>query len=102
MDTFGEKLKSEREDRGLSIQAVAEDLGVDHDQLRALERNDFEALPDEAVMVGWLRAYAERLDVDADLMIEDYVQERDKCLRQLADAVTAKAATSVCGSSRTP
>lgn len=83
MDTFGDRLKTEREDRGLTIQAVAAILHVDHDLLLALERNDFDALPDEAVMMDCFRAYAECLQVDADLMIEDYVQERDKSLRSL-------------------
>jgi len=87
MDTFGARLKSEREDRGLTIQAVAEKLGIDDDRLLALERNDFEALPDEAVMMACLRAYAECLEVDAELMIEDYVQERDRCLERLAETV---------------
>jgi cytoskeletal protein RodZ len=91
METFGERLKSEREDRGLSIQAVAEILGVDHDRLHALERNDFESLPDEATMMACLHAYAECLEVDAELMIEDYVQEREKCLGRLADAMTDQA-----------
>ena len=91
METFGERLKSEREDRGLSIQAVAEILGVDHDRLQALERNEFETLPDEATMMVCLRAYAECLDVDADLMIEDYAQEREKCLGRLANAMTDQA-----------
>ena len=36
MDTFGDRLKSEREDRGLSIQAVAEVLRVDHEPLDRL------------------------------------------------------------------
>ena len=85
MDTFGDRLKTEREDRGLTIQAVADILGVDHDLLLALERNDFEALPDEAAMMDCLHAYAECLQVDAGLMIDDYVRERDKWTRRLED-----------------
>ena len=92
MDTFGDRLKSEREDRGLSIQAVAEILRVDHGLLRALERNDFDALPDEAAMMDCLQAYAECLEVDSDLMIEDYVRERDNSLRRLEDDVVERAA----------
>ena len=88
MDTFGYKLKHERQQGGLSIQAVSQILGVDSERLFALERNDFEALPDESVVKVWLRAYAECLGVDADLMIEDYLRERDQCLRKLEDAVT--------------
>jgi transcriptional regulator with XRE-family HTH domain len=87
METFGDRLKSEREGRGLSIQDVAEALGLDDDWLQALERNEFDRLPDESVMTGCLQAYAARLEVDAELMIEDYVQEREKCLRQLANAL---------------
>ena len=91
MDTFGEKLRSEREECGLSLQTVAAVVGIDLDRLQALERNDFDALPDEAVMMDCLHAYAECLQVDADLMIEDYVQEREKCRRKLEDAVTEQA-----------
>jgi cytoskeletal protein RodZ len=87
MDTFGTRLQSEREERGLTIQSVAERLGVEQDKLLALERNDFESLPDEAAMMACLSAYAECLDVDAELMIEDYVRERDKCLARLAESI---------------
>jgi cytoskeletal protein RodZ len=86
MDTFGEKLRYERNERGLSIEAVSRILRVDSNSLFALERNDFDALPDEGVIKGWLHAYAECLGVDADMMIEDYLQERDRCLRRLDDA----------------
>ena len=71
METFGDKLRIEREHRGLTIRAVAEILGADQDRLLALERNDFEALPDETTMVQCLHAYADCLRVDAELMIED-------------------------------
>jgi cytoskeletal protein RodZ len=85
MDTFGDRLKTERENRGLTNQALAEVLRVDHDLLLSLERNDFAVLPDEAAMMACLRAYAECLQVDAGLMIDDYVRERDKWTRRLED-----------------
>ena len=75
-ETFGDRLKTEREDRGLSIEAVAERLHVEAAVLRALEGNEFERLPDRAAMMECLHAYADCLDVDAELMIEDYLQER--------------------------
>jgi len=90
MDTFGERLRSEREDRGLTIQAVARTLGVDGERLRALERNEFRLLPDNDTMRGCLRSYAECLEVDAELMIEDYLHERALCLSDLDRAVTAQ------------
>jgi len=82
METFGDRLQSERQGRGLTIRAVAEALHVDPGLLRALEHNDFDALPDESTMMACLQAYADCLRVDADLMIEDYLQERETRLRR--------------------
>jgi cytoskeletal protein RodZ len=75
--TFGQKLKSERERQGIGIADVAETTRIAHHHLRALERNDFDALPGDVFVKGYLRAYADYLDVDADLMIEDYVRQRE-------------------------
>lgn len=91
MDNFGESLRHEREDSGLSVEAVSERIGADQNWLLALERNDFEALPDnETVMMDTLRAYAECLGVEADLMIGHYFREREKCLQKLEQAITAQ------------
>ena len=87
MQTFGERLKAEREGRGLSIEVVSEVVQLDPERLQALENNDFAKLPDEGRMTGLLEAYAACLQVDAALMIEDYDRERQKCLRQLAAAL---------------
>ena len=91
MSTFGDRLRNEREDRGLSLRAVAETLGVADERLRALERNDFRALPDNDAIVPCLRAYADCLQVDPELMIEDYLRERERCLSRLEQAVTSAA-----------
>jgi len=76
MMTFGQKLKYERQDRGLSLEEVAETTRIDIHHLRALEWDDFDGLPDDGDVRNYLRSYAERLGVDAELMIEDYVRER--------------------------
>jgi transcriptional regulator with XRE-family HTH domain len=78
MDTFGEKLRSVREDRGLTIESASDATGVGAHRLRALEANDFDSLPGEEVILATLRAYAAYLSVDADLMIEDYRYERER------------------------
>ena len=88
METFGDKLRSEREHRGLSIEAVSPMIGIDQEQLQALERNEFDKLPGLEAMINCLRAYASCLEVDAELMIEDYVREREECLRHVEKAVT--------------
>ena len=75
METFGYKLKSVREDEGLSLKDAASITGIRLQHLQALERDDFEALPDELSVKGYLRRYAESLHVNAELMIEDYARE---------------------------
>jgi transcriptional regulator with XRE-family HTH domain len=78
MDTFGEKLKSVREDRGLTIESASAATGVEAHHLRALEASEFDSMPGEDFILASLRAYATYLSVDADLMIEDYRYEREK------------------------
>lgn len=78
MDTFGDKLRSVRQSRELTIESASAATGVEVDRLRALEANEFDSLPGEELILASLRAYADYLSVDADLMIEDYRYERDR------------------------
>jgi transcriptional regulator with XRE-family HTH domain len=75
-ETFGYKLGSVREDKGLSIEEVARATGISTHQLEALERDNFAALPGDSIVENYLRAYAQCIDVNAELMIEDYRRER--------------------------
>jgi cytoskeletal protein RodZ len=82
--SFGQKLRSERESQGLSVEDVAGITRIAVHHLKALEGDDFDVLPDDVFVKGYLRAYADCLDVDADLMVEDYTRERES--RRLAEA----------------
>jgi len=75
-ETFGYKLRSVREDQGLSIEDVARTTRIAVHHLEALERDNFAALPEDVLVKNYLLAYAGCLDVNADLMIEDYFRER--------------------------
>ncbi len=92
MDSFGATLSKEREERGLTLDTVAAVIGIDRGSLAALERDEFDRLPDHEAMIVGLRAYADCLQVDAELMIEHYEHERERCLRRLADLVAERAA----------
>jgi len=76
-DTFGFKMRSVREEQGLSVEDVVRATRIPVHHLRALEEDNLGALPDEARVVEYLRSLAGLLDVDPDLVIEDYVRERD-------------------------
>ena len=90
-DTFGFKMRSVREEQGLSLEDVVRATRIPGHHLQALEQDDFDALPDEARVEEYLRSYAELLDVDPDLVIEDYVRERDsrKTDRPVVEAAVA-------------
>jgi cytoskeleton protein RodZ len=84
--TFGQRLKSERERRGLSLEEVAQTTRIGIHHLRALEGSDFDALPADVFVTGYLRAYAQCVNVDADAIIEDFTRERHNHMPAQADS----------------
>ena len=76
--SFGQLLREERVERGLSLEDVVETTRIRKHHLEALERDDFTALPGDVFVKGYLRAYAAFLGVEADLMIADYDRQRTR------------------------
>lgn len=67
--SVGERLSSSREQKGWSVQYVAEQLKLSQGQILALESNQFELLPKLVIVRGFVRAYAKLLKIDADSLI---------------------------------
>jgi cytoskeleton protein RodZ len=61
----GEILRAERERRGWSVADVAKHLKIRRVQLEAIETGDFAELPRGAYAPGFVRSYAELMDLDA-------------------------------------
>ncbi len=72
MPTFGEKLRRERENRGVAIEEIAERTGVDRSHFEALERDDLPALPGRAFGKFFIRLYGEVLGFDPETLIAEY------------------------------
>lgn len=74
MDTLriGEALARARARRGLDIRAAEELTKIRARYLRALEAEDWEALPGPAYARGFLRTYASALGLDADALLDAY------------------------------
>lgn len=70
--TLGERLRELRVEKGLSVAEVASQLYLRADAIEALERNDFEALPTETYVRGYLRNYAQLLEVPAESLLSLY------------------------------
>ena len=70
-----QRLRVERERRGLERQQVADDLHVDVWIIEALEAGRFESLGASVYVRGHLRKYAELLGLDAERMLSAYAPE---------------------------
>ncbi len=73
--SLGEGLRQRRQERGLSLEAVATQTRIRVDYLEALENGHYEALPSTTHVTGFLRAYATVLQLDGDLLVAAYRQQ---------------------------
>ena len=58
MEPIGTFLRREREDRGLSLDEIADVTRIPSQSLALLEEGRFESLPGDPFVRGFLRAYA--------------------------------------------
>lgn len=73
--TIGSRLREARERKGLSLEDVARTTRISRGYLQALEEDDSDKLPSEAYAKGFLRVYAQFLNVAA----EELVVQPDHC-----------------------
>ena len=73
MSGFGDRLRREREMRGVSLEEIAESTKIGTRSLRALEQEDFEKLPGGIFNKGFVRAYARHIGLDEEQAITDYL-----------------------------
>tara|TARA_R110002124_G_scaffold217817_9_gene383613 strand:+ start:53691 stop:55097 length:1407 start_codon:yes stop_codon:yes gene_type:complete len=79
--TVGARLREAREARGLSLHQVADILRLRASQVHALEEGNFNSLPGQTFVTGFLRSYANLLDLDAVAIVELYKHEEGDGLR---------------------
>lgn len=75
MPSFGETLRRERELRQISLREISEATKINLRYLDSLERDDFRHLPGGVFNKGFVRAYAQYIGVDADGMVDAYLDE---------------------------
>ncbi len=73
MGSFGDRMKREREMRGITLEEIAESTKIGTRSLRALEQEDFEKLPGGIFTKGFVRAYARYLGIDEEQAVSDYM-----------------------------
>lgn len=70
---FGAMLREARESLGISIGDVSSRTRLSVDQIRAIEEENLERLPEPVYVRAFLRAYAKALDIDYEPVVNDYV-----------------------------
>jgi len=70
--SFGERLKKEREKRGMTLEDVSGATKISVRNLRALEQEKFDQMPGGIFNRGFVRAFAKHLGLDDDQVVADY------------------------------
>lgn len=70
-ESIGQRLRQLRESRYLTLEKASDDTRIRVMFLQALEADDYSAIPSAAQGRGFLRNYAEYLDLNVDEMIAD-------------------------------
>src|SRR5437867_12212452 len=76
MPSLGEQLRAQRERKGITLEQAAADTRIREKFLTALEAGDYPALPGAVYTRGFLRNYAEDLDLETDELVTLFPQER--------------------------
>jgi transcriptional regulator with XRE-family HTH domain len=71
-ETFGPRLRSERERRGISLDTIALVTNVSIELWQGLERNDFSRWPTGIFARAFVRDYAKALGLDADEVVDEF------------------------------
>ena len=72
MKEIGQKLKSAREDIGVSIEEVAEDLKIRPSQIENIESGNKEAFEDIFYLKYFIRDYAKYLGLNKDDLVDEF------------------------------
>jgi len=72
IEDFGKYLRSEREMRGIPLEEIAESTKIQKRFLEALETNDYEALPGEVFVRGFVHSYAKAIGADIEEILTKF------------------------------
>ena len=74
MGAFGERLRREREMRGISLEEIVATTKIGTRLLRALENEQFDLLPGGIFNKSYVRAYAKCVGIDEDEAVAAYLE----------------------------
>lgn len=72
---LGQEFRVRRQERGLTVSFIANDLRISERYLAAIEDEDYELIGGHVYVTGFMRNYASYLGLDADALIQRYLAE---------------------------
>ena len=78
METIGEILKNAREKKGLTKEELEEKTRIVARYIEALENDEFEKLPGEIYVKGFIRNLSDKLSLDANAVLERYSLQKNE------------------------
>lgn len=75
MADIGDKLKSAREAKGLSIEDIEKATKIQSRYLKAIENNEFDKLPGDFYVRAFIRQYAQVVGLDGKELLSDYHED---------------------------
>lgn len=72
MEVIGEKLKASREEKGLSLEEVSEDLKVEVKDLKNIESGNRKSFDDVFTLKKYIYEYSKYLGLDSEKLIEEF------------------------------
>jgi cytoskeleton protein RodZ len=72
MKSLGEYLRSERLNRGITLEEISRETRISTRMLQAIEDGNTETLPAGVLVKGFLRAYAQKIGLDPETVILRY------------------------------
>jgi cytoskeletal protein RodZ len=73
-ETFGARLRYERERRQIALKSIAESTKIGVSLLEGLERDDVARWPSGIFRKSFIRSYAEAIGLDADTIVREFVE----------------------------
>lgn len=75
-ESLGQFLRNTRIDRAIDLQQISEETRISGSNLRAMEADDFGALPADAFARGFYTLYAQALQLDPEEIVARFLEER--------------------------
>jgi transcriptional regulator with XRE-family HTH domain len=73
-ETFGARLRRRREERGVALLTIAQQTKIKASLLEGLEKDDLSQWPSSVYRRAFVRAYARAVDLDPEVVVQEFLQ----------------------------